>query len=169
MSTDPHLDFEVRRYKAIREALLADNADDIDEQTLADTTEGLTDLHEMLAAIVRGALEDEAMAAMLKVRMGQMADRMDRIEARAERRRAIVRDAMLEAGVDKLTMPDFTASVRKGTPHVVIVDEALIPDDYIEQRPHLLKREIGEALKNGTPVEGAVLSNPGMTLERRTR
>ena len=128
-----------------------------------------TDLHELLAAIVRGALEDEAMAGMLKVRMNQMADRMDRIEARAERRRAIVRDAMLEAGVDKLAMPDFTASVRKGPPHVVIVDEALIPDDYIERRPHLLKREIGEALKNGTPVEGAVLSNPGMTLSVRTR
>ena len=45
----------------------------------------------------------------------------------------------------------------------------MIPQDYIEQRPHLLKREIGEALKNGTPVEGAVLSNPGMTLSVRTR
>ena len=45
----------------------------------------------------------------------------------------------------------------------------MIPPDYIEQRPHILKREIGEALKNGEQIEGAVLSNPGMTLNVRTR
>ena len=169
MSADPHLDFEVRRYKAIRDALLADNADDIDEETLADTTEGLTDLHELLAAIVRGALDDEGMAGMLKVRLQQMADRLDRIERRAERRRAIVKDAMLEAGVDKLAMPDFTATVRNGTPHVVVVDETLIPATFWEQVPRLRKRELGNALKDGAQIEGAALSNPGMTLTVRTR
>ena len=106
---------------------------------------------------------------MLKVRMSQMADRMDRIRRRAERRRAIVRDAMFEAGVDKLAMPDFTASVRKNPPGVVVFDEALIPADYVELRRHILRREIGEALKNGTPVEGAVLTNSSMTLSVRTR
>jgi Siphovirus Gp157 len=169
MSGDPHLDFEVHRYKAIRNALLKDNADDMDEQTLADTTEGLTDLHELLAAIVRAALDDETMAGMLKVRMQQMADRLDRIEHRAERRRQIVRDAMLEAGVDKLAMPDFTATVRKAQPHVVVVDENLIPQVFWEMRPHLRKRELGEALKDGAQIEGAALSNPGMTLTVRTR
>jgi hypothetical protein len=118
---------------------------------------------------MRAVLEDETYAIALKVRLDQMAQRLARFEHRADRRREIVRDVMLEAGLNKLQMPDFTASVRKGTPHVVIVDEALIPGDYIEQRPHVLKREIGEALKNGTPVEGAVLSNPGMTLNVRTR
>jgi Siphovirus Gp157 len=166
---DPRLDFEVRRYKAIREALLAAGADDMDEQTLADTTEGLTDLHELLAAIVRGALEDELMAAMLKVRMQEMDDRLDRIERRAERYRAIVKDAMLEAGVDKLTLPDFTASLRNAPPHVVVVDETLIPKIYFEERLFLRKRELGNALKDGEQIEGAALSNPGMTLSVRTR
>lgn len=166
--TDPHLSFEKIKYLAIREKILADNPD-IDDQTLADTVEGLSELPDMLAAIMRDALEAETYAVALKVRMGEMEERLERFQHRADRRREIVRDVMLEAGLSKLQMPDFTASVRKGTPHVVIVDEALIPDDYIEQRPHLLKREIGEALKNGTPVEGAVLSNPGMTLSVRTR
>ena len=169
MSTDPHLDFEVRRYKAIRDALLAAGGDDIDEQTLADTTEGLTDLHELLAAIVRGALEDETMAAMLKVRMQQMDDRLERIEHRAERYRQIVKDAMLEAGVDKLAMPDFTASLRNAPPHVVVVDETLIPKMYFEERLFLRKRELGQALKDGDQIEGAALSNPGMSLTVRTR
>jgi Siphovirus Gp157 len=169
VSTNPHLDFEVRRYKAIREALLKDNADDIDEQTLADTTEGLTDLHELLAAIVRGVLEDETMAGMIKVRLDQLSTRLGRFNARAERRRAIVRDAMLEAGVDKLAMPDFTVSTRKGPVHLVVTDEERIPHEFFQLFKQLDKRAVSAALKNGAHVPGAELSNPGMTLSVRTR
>lgn len=166
--TDPHLAFEKIKYLAIKEKILADNPD-IDDQTLADTVEGLSELPDKLAAIVRDALEAETFAVALKVRMGEMEERLERFQHRAERRREIVRDTMLEAGLSKLQMPDFTASVRKGTPHVVIIDEALIPATFWEQRPHLRKRELGEALKDGAQIEGATLSNPGMTLSVRTR
>src|SRR4051812_26812152 len=44
----------------------------LDEVTLIDTLEGLTDLHEMLAAVVRSALLDEALAAGLSERIGEM-------------------------------------------------------------------------------------------------
>jgi len=168
MSSDPQLDFEVRRHKAIRERLLIEDTD-IDEQTLADTTEGLTDLHELLAAIVRGALEDETLAHMLKTRMSEMADRLERFQHRAEKRRQLVRDVMLETDIKKLQMPDFTASLRNAPPHVVVTDETLIPETFWENRPHLRKRELLDALKDGQQVEGASLSNPGMSLSVRTR
>ncbi|HRI98855.1 MAG TPA: hypothetical protein PLZ93_24730, partial [Nocardioides sp.] len=47
---------------AVREQLLA-QIPDLDEETLADTLEGLSDLPQMLGEIVRSALEDEALAA----------------------------------------------------------------------------------------------------------
>ena len=166
---NPRLDMEMHTYTAIKEWLRAEDPE-IDERTLADTVDGLSDLTEILAEIVRAARKDETEAeVVLKGMIADMTERRARFNDRAERRRNMVRDAMERVGMKSLVMPDFTATVRKAPPHVVIVDEALIPDDYIEERPHILKREIGEALKNGTPVEGAVLSNPEMTLSVRTR
>ena len=120
---DPRINFETLRYKAIRDKLLADDPE-IDERTLADTTEGLTDLHELLAAVVRGALEDEARAVGLRVRIADMTKRLGNLEARAERRRQNVRDVMLDTGIQKLMQDDFSASLRNAPPHVVVIDEA---------------------------------------------
>jgi hypothetical protein len=36
-------------------------------------------------------------------------------------------------------------------------------------RPHLRRRELLDALKDGEPIEGALLSNPGMSLTVRKR
>ena len=166
---DPRiLENEKRLHIALKERIRADDPD-IDERTLADTVEGLTDFHETLAELVRAALKDEAEAAVLRVMMDQMSDRLHRFEARAERRREWARDTMIDADMANLTMPDFTASVRKGPPHVVIVDEAIISKDYIIEKPTINKRAILNTLKDGGQVEGAVLSNPGMTLTVRTR
>ena len=166
---NPRLDMEMHTYTAIKEWLRAEDPE-IDERTLADTVDGLSDLTEILAEIVRAARKDETEAeVVLKGMIADMTERRARFNDRAERRRNMVRDAMERVGMKSLVMPDFTASVRKAPPHVVIIDEALIPATFWEQRPHLRKRELGNDLKDGAQVDGAVLSNAGTTLSVRTR
>src|SRR5215470_15795758 len=85
---DVNLTFASINYRSIRDRILAQEPN-IDEQTLADTVEGLTDLQEILEAIVRGVLVDEALAIGLKGRIAEMQDRLERLQDRASKRRQI--------------------------------------------------------------------------------
>jgi len=104
----------------------------------------------------------------LKALIKQNLRRLERLENRAAKRRQIVKDAMLEASIKKLSAPDFLASVRQATPHVVVTDETEIPSVFWEMRAHLKKAELLKALKEGDKVSGAILSNPEMSLTVRT-
>ena len=59
---------EVRNHVAFRERLLSE-IPDLDEPTLADTLEGLTNVRELIAALLRSALDDQAIASGLSVRV----------------------------------------------------------------------------------------------------
>ena len=65
------IEFAAINYRSIRDRLLAEDPQ-IDEQTLGDTVEGLTNVHEILSAIIRAALADQALATGLEGRIGEM-------------------------------------------------------------------------------------------------
>jgi hypothetical protein len=164
-----NLEFAAAAYRAIRDRLKAEDPQ-IDEQTLIDTVEGLTDVHEILAAIIRAALVDEATVLGLKCRIGDMQDRLQRLQERASKRRAIAKDVMVDLDIRKLNAPDFSASIREGMPALVVLNEDAVPSIYWQPGEPKLKRQLlAQELKDGAEIEGVALSNPEPVMSVRTR
>lgn len=163
------LSFSAAGYRVIRDRLKAEDPT-IDEQTLADTVEGLTDLHEIIQAIIRSALADEALVTGLKCRISDMQGRLERLQDRASKRRQIAKDVMVELDLKKITAPDFTVSIRPGMPALMVIDEAAVPPIYWEPgQPRLKRQALAADLKQGDEVPGAALSNPEPVLSVRVR
>jgi hypothetical protein len=163
------LAFSKIQYQDVKLKLTADHPD-LDEETLADTVEGLTSLPDIVEAIIRSALADEALAVGLKSRIEDMQGRLQRLSERASARRGMARDVMIDVGLKKITAPDFTVSIRAGTSSLVILDEAQIPADYWEARePKLNRQALLTDLKVQGEIAGVALSKPEPTLSVRTR
>jgi len=164
-----HVIAERDRFLELRRRLL-ELYPDVDDQTLADTLEGATNLHEALAALIRSALDDECLAKALKERVTAMRARLDRLEKRAGVKRILATETMEMAQIRKLLEPDFTASLRQGPPSVDIMDEAQLPVAFlIPQPPKPDKRGILEALSGGEQVPGAALCVPRPSLSVRSQ
>jgi hypothetical protein len=156
-------------YEYLKEHLRAEYLE-ADAETLRDTLAGLSSLPEALAQVIRSYLDDLALAAALGQRIGDMQERLKRIEGRAEKKRAMVGAVMERAEIKKLAESDFTASLRAVPPALVVSDEAQIPEPFWKpQPPKLDKRGLLAALNAGQSVPGASLGNSGTTLSVRTR
>ncbi len=163
------LEFATATYRAIRDRIRTQDPQ-IDEQTLADTVEGLTDLHEIVQAIIRAALADEALATGLKSRISDMQGRLDRLQDRASKRRQIAKDVMIQLDLKKLNAPDFTASIRDGIPALMVLNEDAVPKIYWQPtEPRLMRQQLAADLKQGEEIAGVTLSQPEPVLSVRTR
>ena len=160
---------ELLRYRALRKRLL-EEFPVLDNETIRDTLEGITDLHEMIAVVIRSALVDEALHAGLQTRVNDMKERLSRLELRASKNRELALEAMTEVGLGKLEQPDFTASARAGSPALVVVEEERIPEAYwLPQPPKLDRQAILGELKQGAGIPGVQMSNPKPVLSVRTK
>ena len=160
---------EAHNYQALRQRLVAEFPD-IDDETLHDTLEGLSDLEEMLAALISSYLDDRYSATALDQRVKDMQERLSRYQARAEKKKELAREVMEFAGVRKLRRPEFTVSLSRRAPGLVVRDEGAVPAAYwVPQPPRLDRQKLKQALKEGQQVSGAMLDNGGVSVAVRVK
>jgi hypothetical protein len=163
------LSHDLHLYTYLRQKLL-EAFPDADEDTIRDSLEGITTLHELIAEIIRSALVDEALQSGLRLRLQEMKERLSRLEARSARKRELAIGAMVEASIRKLEQPDFTASTRAGSPALLVIAEDQIPEAYwVPQPPKLDRQALLGGLKRGERISGAQLSNCQPVLSVRTK
>jgi hypothetical protein len=148
---------EAAQYHLLMDQLRSDYGA-LDDETLADTLEGLSELPAMIEEIVRSSLDDEAMIEGLKLRLEAMQARMARLRERHQKKRQLVAYALGAAGLGKLKAVDFTVSLSEGAFRLQIADEHEIPERFlVPQPPKINRTAVSEALKAGEAVTGASL------------
>lgn len=143
-------------------ALSALGAEELDEQTLLDTLDGLEGELTVKATNVAFYLRNlEAFAQTVEDAAKQLRTRAERIERRADAVRRYLLTNLQAAGVTKIEAPELTIAIRKYPARVVISDAGKIPADlYVYPEPptpYPDKKAIAERLRKGEAVEGCYL------------
>ena len=147
---------------------LQEMAEELDPQTYLDTLdaikEGIDDKAENTAKLIRSW---EAEVEALKAEEKRIADRRKSLEGRISTTKQYLQIQMEMAGIEKVKRPLVTISIRNNPPSVKVLDESLIPSEYmIQQKPVISKKSVSEALKNGEFVPGAELqSTKGLVIK----
>lgn len=158
---------QVRR---VRDFLLAEYpelADDPD--LLADMLDGETNAADMVAALVRQAEEDMAMARAVGEIARANEVRKARFERRSEMRRRAAHRLMELADIRKVERPDLTVSIKATPPKVEVYEPDALPDACRRMKWEPNVSAIKERLTAGMITPGARLTNGGTTIQVRTR
>lgn len=146
---------------------------DGDEELVADTIEGQTDLREAIEAALAEVDECEIHIIGLKAKEDEFRTRRGRLEDRVERIRAMIEQALLTSEQPSMRLAVATISLNKRLPGLIVSNEADIPTRFwVEQErpaPKLDKKALTEALRNGESISGATLDNGSFSLSVRRK
>lgn len=161
---------ETGRYTFLRNELLRRFPSLVeDDQALADTLDGISDLDEAIAAVAKSIEDDEIMVAGIAARKIELTLRENRIRDRMESKEGAMLEAMERAGKQRIELPTATIFLARNPQGVVVTNETLIPDNLMVQpdappkRPD--KKAIAELLKGGKTVAGCELSNASRRIQ----
>lgn len=139
-----------------------------DVEVIRDTIEGEIDLRGLICLAAQENVTDAAQVNGIEDLIAKLRDRKDRIEKRIGMRKVAIHTAMQAGEIQKIETPAGTISRKAVPPSALILEEAQIPSEFWKpQEPNLDKKAVLDALKAGTAVPGAQLSNGGETIQVR--
>lgn len=129
-------------------------------EMIKDTLEGLEgmvgDKLDATMAVVRGF---EGQASVCDAESKRLAARKKSWDNQAGLLRKYILECLLTSGSDTIKTDLNTFTSRKGSPSLVIDDEELLPDDYVESFTEVVNRvkkdELKKAILAGTEIKGA--------------
>lgn len=152
--------------------ILATDGDDAD--TVQDMVDGETSLFDVLDCAIERMQAASDMSDALGLRVAKLQTRRRRLDQRVDGIRMVLASAMerlstVNDAFKRIERPSATLSLRPVQPSAKVTDEALIPPEFWKPGdPKLDKSALTKALKDGRSVEGAYLSNGGVTVQMRT-
>lgn len=140
-------------------AKLLEMAEETDTDAIVDTLEALQeaieDKAENIAKLIRNL---EADVKVIRDEEKRLAERRQAIENKVERLKSYLQEQLETAGIEKVKRPTITVSIQNNPPSVDVIDETLIPADFLIPQPAKVdKKSILERLKNGEAIPGVTL------------
>ena len=140
-------------------AQLMEMAEEMESDALVDTLEALQDAIEDKAENIAKLIKNlEADAKIIKEEEKRLAERRQSIEKKIDRLKQYLQEQLEVAGLQRVKRPTITVAIQNNPPSVKVVDEKLIPSEFMIPQPAQIdKKAILERLKNGETVPGCEL------------
>jgi predicted nuclease with TOPRIM domain len=150
-------------YKILKEMM---EDESIDDQIIKDTMEGVEYEIEIkaenYAKIIR---ELEGDMSVIKNEIDRLKSKKERIEKNIEKLKENLKEAMLETGKTKIKTDLFSIGIQKnGGKAPMIIDEDMVPNDYLLYTPSINKDLIRQQLEKGEELDFAHLEERGESL-----
>ncbi|WP_108669518.1 siphovirus Gp157 family protein [Peribacillus acanthi] len=146
---------------------LLDMAEELDPEVFQDTLEAIEeeieDKAENVAKLIRTLDSD---IEVIKAEEKRLADRRKALENKIVSVKTYLQEQMEIAGIDKVKRPTLTISIQNNPPSVSVLDESLIPSNFIIPQPgKISKKDILAALKEGQFIPGAeIIQSKGVRI-----
>jgi len=158
----PTIEAEISTFLA---SVTADNPDvKTDDEFKQDLLEGSTDYLDIVDKLIINLHITNSYILGLKDARTRLDTREERLKIKADIIRRLLKRLLDIAELPKVTAPSGTVSIGKKAQGVEILDESLIPEKFMRITKAPSKTLIGNALRAGEDVPGAILDNGGETL-----
>lgn len=138
--------------------LIGDDEVDLEalEKALKDIEDNIEIKAENTAKLIKGI---DADVEVIKAEEKRLADRRKVLENKKEGIKTYLENHLRIMEIDKVKTPLFTVALQKNPPSVNILDEKLIPKDYIKTvtTTSISKKDLLEDLKQGLIIDGVEL------------